>query len=299
MQTKIKDSPLKPANTLKPLENEIKNIIKPEPLKEIVSAKPQSKEQKTELKIENISKIGTKSETISQPPKSLYTANTVIQNIEISSEESSEMSDKESKNINPGRNLSSTLASLGTKKEIRELSYSDESSEEISAKPDDVLQTVKFGTDVMQQMRAKRNEILMSHATSNQNSDVAKSSQNVRKDFTSNAKEKTITPTPKVAEPKPEIVEKKLELKDLPTSAPTIEVSYPVSGEFDEKLVRLQKDMVTMIETHKTSIELKVKEIIIAETGELRKEFRQERAEQVIKISLLVRVEIKIKLLIN
>ena len=299
MQTKIKDSPLKPANTLKPLENEIKNIIKPEPLKEIVSAKPQSKEQKTELKIENISKIGTKSETISQPPKSLYTANTVIQNIEISSEESSEMSDKESKNINPGRNLSSTLASLGTKKEIRELSYSDESSEEISAKPDDVLQTVKFGTDVMQQMRAKRNEILMSHATSNLNSDVAKSSQNVRKDFTSNAKEKTITPTPKVAEPKPKIVEKKLELKDLPTSAPTIEVSYPVPGEFDEKLARLQKDMVTMIETHKTSIELKVKEIIIAETGELRKEFRQERAEQVIKISLLVRVEIKIKLLIN
>ena len=297
MQTKIKDSPLKPANTLKPLENEIKNISKPEPLKEIVSAKPQSKDtgqiQKTELKIENISKIGTKSEAISQPPKSLYTANTVIQNIEISSEESSEMSDKESKNINPGRNLSSTLASLGTKKEIRELSYSDESSEEISAKPDDVLQTVKFGTDVMQQMRAKRNEILMSHATSNQNSDVAKSSQNVRKDFTSNAKEKTITPTPKVAEPKPKIVEKKLELKDLPTSAPTIEVSYPVSGEFDEKLVRLQKDMVKMIETHKTSIELKVKEIIIAETGELRKEFRQERAEQVIKIKMLVRVKMK------
>jgi hypothetical protein len=66
----------------------------------------------------------------------------------------------------------------------------------VSLKPDDVLQTVKFGTDVMQQMRAKRNEILMTHETSI----PEKSGPVVRKDYSSIRKEKTMAPSAKVVQ---------------------------------------------------------------------------------------------------
>ena len=133
-------------------------------------------------------------------------------------------------------------------------------------RPDDVLQTVKFGSDVMQQMRAKRNEILMSHATS----DEAAKSSSTRRDYSTVVKEKTITPTPKIVVDKHKDVEPK-----------KVEKSYPVPGEFEAKLERLQSDVTVMIESHKSSIELKVKEIISTETEELRKEFKQDRVEQV------------------
>ena len=122
----------------------------------------------------------------------------------------------------------------------------------------------------MQQMRAKRNEILMSHATSDE---VAKPTMSTRKDYSTMMKEKTITPTPKIVVDKPKEVEPK-----------KVEKSYPVPGEFEAKLERLQSDVTSMIESHKSSIESKVKEIISTETEELRKEFKQDRVEQVCRI---------------
>jgi hypothetical protein len=118
----------------------------------------------------------------------------------------------------------------------------------------------------MQQMRAKRNEILMSHATSEA---VAKPISN-RREYSTVVKEKTITPTPKIVVDKHKDVEPK-----------KVEKSYPVPGEFEAKLERLQSDVTVMIENHKSSIESKVKEIISTETEELRKEFKQDRVEQV------------------
>ncbi len=136
----------------------------------------------------------------------------------------------------------------------------------ILSRPDDVLQTVKFGSDVMQQMRAKRNEILMSHATS----DAAAKPLSNRREYSTVVKEKTITPTPKIIVDKHKDVEPK-----------KVEKSYPVPGEIEAKLERLQSDVTVMIENHKSSIESKVKEIISTETGELRREFKQDRVEQV------------------
>lgn len=121
----------------------------------------------------------------------------------------------------------------------------------------------------MQQMRAKRNEILMSHATS----DEVSKPTSTRKDYSTMMKEKTITPTPKIVVDKPKEVEPK-----------KVEKSYPVPGEFEAKLERLQSDVTSMIESHKSSIESKVKEIISTETEELRKEFKQDRVEQVCRI---------------
>ena len=72
----------------------------------------------------------------------------------------------------------------------------DVSEEDVSMKPDDVLQTVKFGSDVMQQMREKRNEILQTHETSA----AEKSVPIVRKDYSSIRKEKTISPSPSLVQ---------------------------------------------------------------------------------------------------
>ena len=256
-------------------QTEIKTALEMKPVKvtakkDIIVKEVEKKNQEPQ-KVEKVPEpqkvkvVLTKPIKEQEPPKSLY-GGKVIENIEPSSDES--VSEKvEPKNSNSNkvstRNISSTLASLATRHVIEDDDIStDESSEDVSVKPDDVLQTVKFGNDIMQQMRAKRNEILMSHETSAaMNAEPAI----VRKDYSSFSKEKTITPTQKVVEKKKE---EKLTVNPFPV-------------EFESKIETLQVDMTSMIVSHKSSIESRVKEIISAETGELRKEFRQERIEQV------------------
>ena len=254
---------MKPAKlTAKPQQKDIivKEVDKKNDSQKVEKvSEPQKVEKVLEpQKVEKVKVVLTKPVKEQEPPKSLY-GGKVIENIEPSSDESiSEKVETKDSNLNkaPTRNLSSTLASL--KVDVDDDVSSDDSSEDVSVKPDDVLQTVKFGSDVMQQMRAKRNEILKSHETSAVNSETAKAPI-VRKDYSSFSKEKTITPTQKVVEKK--------------------EDKFP--AEFDSKLEKLQVEMTSMIVSHKSSIENRVKEIISAETGELRKEFRQERIEQV------------------
>jgi len=128
-------------------------------------------------------------------------------------------------------------------------------------RPDDVLQTVKFGEDVLQQMRTKRNEIISSHATSSKPSEskiVKQANQN-----------KVITPTAKMSE---STVDKVKEHEERLSK---------VGEEFDTKLNHLQNDMTLMMSQQKSELEIKMKEIIINETTELRKEFKQDREEQV------------------
>jgi hypothetical protein len=102
-------------------------------------------------------------------------------------------------------------------------------------------------------MRAKRNEILTSHETSI-----------VRKDYSSLRKEKTITPSQKVLEKVTNKSEK-----------------VPSALEFDAKLDRFQAEMLSTLEQQKRSVESRVVEILAEETEQLRKEFRQDRLQQV------------------
>lgn len=128
-------------------------------------------------------------------------------------------------------------------------------------RPDDVLQTVKFGEDVLQQMRAKRNEILTSHGISQKPPEpkVVKLS----------TQEKIIIPSSKVSD---QMASRQKDYEDQLSK---------VASEFDDKLGALHSDMTEMMMTQKAELEAKMREIVSAETGQLRKEFRMERDLQV------------------
>jgi hypothetical protein len=131
----------------------------------------------------------------------------------------------------------------------------------LSFRPDDVLQTVKFGEDVLQQMRAKRNEILTSHGVSQRPPEpkVVKLA----------TQEKIIMPSSKVSG---QMASRQKDYED--------QISK-VASEFDGKLGAIQADMTEMMKTQKAELEEKMREIVSAETGQLRKEFRMERELQV------------------
>lgn len=120
-----------------------------------------------------------------------------------------------------------------------------------------MLQTVKFGEDVLQQMRAKRTEILTSHGVGQKPAEpkVVKLS----------TKEKVLLPSSKV---------------DTKTKDYEEQLSKVVS-EFDCKLDNLQADINELMMVQKVEIEKKMKEIVTTETGQLREEFRLERELQV------------------
>ena len=262
------DPSIKPANPEKMVgpgkpEPEIKskaNAAKP------VQPVPASKEEAREPlnKAEVKTKI-TEQHAPQKVDRTLYGTN------DSSSEESSEEAEVSNLNKVSTRNLSSTLASLASRSNVSAAAathkYVDDDDvsddDDASTKPDDVLQTIKFGSDVMQTMRAKRNEILMHHETSN----PEKSGPPVRKDYSTMRQEKTITPSRKVTQE-----------KDERSAAKETEM---LKQEFNSRLEKIHDDVTELIETHKSSIEDRVKEIIRQETGELRKEFRQDRCEQV------------------
>ena len=261
------DPSIKPANPEKTVgpgkpEPEIKSKASAaKPVQPVSASKEEAREPLN--KAEAKAKI-----TEQSAPQKVY--RTLYGTNDSSSEESSEEAEVSNLNKVSTRNLSSTLASLASRSNVsaaaatrKDVDDDVSDDDDASTKPDDVLQTIKFGSDVMQTMRAKRNEILMHHETSN----PEKSGPPVRKDYSTMRQEKTITPSRKVTQE-----------KDERSAAKETEM---LKHEFNSRLEKIHDDVTELIETHKSSIEDRVKEIIRQETGELRKEFRQDRCEQV------------------